>query len=82
MRLRREWGLLEDTAGIRRQASVRLLDHLLSCLPPGIRGRDLLVETTLGRLIRAVESDLILRSRVRRPDKLLDRALSGCTSKR
>ncbi len=75
VRLRREWGLLEETAGIRRQASVRLLDHLLSCLPPGTRGTDLLVETTLGRLIRAVESDLILRSRVRRPDKLMDRAL-------
>ena len=73
--LRREWRLLEETAGIRRQAAVRLLDHLLSCLPPGSRGTDLLAETTLGKLTRAVESDLILKSRVRRPDKLLDRAL-------
>ena len=73
--LRREWRLLEQTAGIRRQAAVRLLDHLLSCLPPGSRGTDLLAETTLGKLTRAIESDLILRSQVRRPDKLLGRAL-------
>ena len=73
--LRREWRLLEETAGIRRQAAGRLLDHLLSCLPPGIRGTDLLAETTLGKLTRAIESDLVLRSQVRRPDKLLERAL-------
>ena len=75
VRLRREWGLLEETAGIRRQAAGRLLDHLLDCLPPGTRGTDLLAETTLGKLTRAIESDLVLRSQVRRPDKLLDRAL-------
>ena len=73
--LRREWPKLEETATIRRQAAVRLLDHLLSCLPPGSRGTDLLAETTLGKLTRAIESDLVLKSRVRRPDKLLDRAL-------
>ena len=73
--LRREWRKLEETATIRRQAAVRLLDHLLSCLPPGSRGTDLLAETTLGKLTRAIESDLVLRSRVQRPDKLLDRAL-------
>ncbi len=73
--LRREWRLLEETASIRRHAAGRLLDHLLACLPPGSRGTDLLAETTLGKLTRAIESDLVLRSQVRRPDKLLDRAL-------
>ncbi|MDE0213909.1 MAG: RecQ family ATP-dependent DNA helicase, partial [Deltaproteobacteria bacterium] len=73
--LRREWPKLEETATIRRQAAVRLLDHLLSRLPPGSRGTDLLAETTLGKLTRAIESDLVLRSQVRRPDKLLERAL-------
>ena len=34
-----------------------------------------MAETTLGKLTRAIESDLILKSRVRRPDKLLERAL-------
>ena len=73
--LRREWRLLEETASIRRHAAGRLLDHLLACLPPGSRGTDLLAETTLGKLTRAIESDLVLRSQVKRPDKLLDRAL-------
>ena len=73
--LKREWRALEETADIRRQAAGRLLDHLLACLPPGSRGTDLLAETTLGKLTQAIKSDLVLKSRVRRPDKLLDRAL-------
>ena len=73
--LRREWGALEETAGLRREAAGRLLDHLIACLPPGSRGVDLLAETTLGKLLAAIESDLILKSRVRHPEKLLDRAL-------
>ena len=60
--LRREWRLLEETAGIRRDAAGCLLDHLLACLPPGSRGTDLLAETTLGKLTRAIESDLVLKS--------------------
>ncbi len=73
--LRREWGDLEDTAELRRAAASRLLDHLLDRLPPGSRGVDLLAETTLGKLLEAIRSDLILKSRVRHPEKLLDRAL-------
>ena len=73
--LRREWRSIEETARIRRAAAGRLLDHLLACLPPGSRGTDLLAETTLGKLLQAIESDLILKSNVRKPDKLLDRAL-------
>ena len=73
--LRREWGDLEETAELRREAASRLLEHLLDCLTPGSRGVDLLAETTLGKLRTAIESDLILKSRVRHPEKLLDRAL-------
>ena len=73
--LQREWGALEETAQLRREAAGRLLEHLLSCLPPGSRGTDLLAETTLGRLLQAVESDMVLKSKVRHPDKLVDRAL-------
>ena len=36
--LQREWGTLEETARIRRDAAGRLLEHLLSCLPSGSRG--------------------------------------------
>ena len=73
--LQREWGALERTAELRRTAAGRMLDHLLSCLPRGIRGTDLLAETTLGKLLAAVESDLTLKSTVRDPAKLVDRAL-------
>ena len=73
--LQREWQALEDTARIRREAAWRLLNHLLACLPPGSRGTDLLAETTLGELNQAIESDLILKVKVRNFSKLLDRAL-------
>ena len=73
--LQREWRALEETARIRREAAGRLLDHLLACLPAGIRGTDLLAETTFGKLTQAIESDLVLKSKVRNLNKLLDRAL-------
>ena len=73
--LQREWGDLDETASIRREAARRLLEHLLACLPQGSRGTDLLAETTLGKLLEAVESDLLLKRRARNTGKLLDRAL-------
>ena len=75
VRLQREWGELEEFAGLRHEASRRLLDHLLDRLPSGSRGIDLLAETTLGKLVAAIESDLILKNRAQHPEKLLDRAL-------
>ena len=71
--LRREWSVLEELSTRRREGAKRLLDSLLACLPPGIRGTDLLVETTLGKLLAAITSDLFLKSK--KPEKLLDRAL-------
>ena len=73
--LRREWQALEETARRRREAAARLLAHLLECLPPGSRGTDLLAETTLGNLLKAIESDLALKSQIRHPRKLMERAL-------
>ena len=70
--LLRDWTSLEKTAGLRREAGTRLLEHLLACLPPGSRGTDLLVETTLGKLTQAIESDPLLKSRIRNLSKLLD----------
>ncbi len=71
--LRREWSDLEELASRRRDGAKLLLHHLLACLPPGSRGTDLLAETTLGKLLDAVTSDLFLKSR--NPERLLDRAL-------
>ena len=68
--LQREWQPLEKTAELRRAAARRLLDHLIDSLPSGSRGTDLLAETTLGKLLAAVNSDLILKSEVRDPPGL------------
>ena len=44
-------------------------------LPQGSRGTDLLAETTLGKLLQAVEADMMLKAESRDTTKLLDRAL-------
>ena len=71
----RDWRVLERTAELRRAAAGRLLEHLLSTLPPGSRGTDLLTETTLGNLLVSIRSDMTLTGEVRDPSKLMDRAL-------
>ena len=73
--LQRDWKALETTAELRRTAASRLLDHLLACLPPRVRGTDLLAETTLGKLLTAVNSDMLLMNKVKNPTALMDRAL-------
>lgn len=73
--LQRDWQALEETARLRRAGALRLLEHLLDCLPPGVRGTDQLAETTLGRLRRALEDDLVLMAEIRDAGKLLDRGL-------
>ena len=73
--LKRGWSTLSSTAEKRREGAGRLLDHLLSQLPPGSRGNDLLAETTLGKLTQAIESDASLRPKTKDPSKLMERAL-------
>ena len=73
--LLREWSSLDALAQRRRVAAERLLEHLLACLPPGARGTDQLAETTLGKLLAALESDLMLKAEREITPKLLDRAL-------
>ena len=73
--LQREWSSLEATARRRRAAAGCLLEHLLACLPPDARGNDQLAETTLGKLLAALESDLLLKAEKTITPRLLDRAL-------
>ena len=73
--LQREWRALVKTAELRRAAAQRLLEHLLSTIPRGTRGTDLLAETTLSKLLTPIRRDRSLSSQVREPDKLRDRAL-------
>ena len=75
MTLQRDWGSLAKMAELRRTAAGLLLDHLLTTLPQGTKGTDLLAETTMGKLLSAVKSDLVLNGQIRHPDRLMDRAL-------
>ena len=73
--LQRHWPDLRTTAQLRRVAAARVLEHLVERLPPGTKGKDLLADTTVGELMRAMMGDLDLKARVRDADRLLDRAL-------
>ena len=73
--LQRDWRTLRKIANSRRAAAGRLMEHLLDCLPPGSRGTDLLAETTMGKLLEALKSDMTLINEVKDPSKLMDRAL-------
>ena len=76
--LMRDWSSLAGIAERRRGGAARLLDHLLGENPPGRRGNDLLVGTTLGKLTQAVEGDPTLLSQdrdERKLRKLMERAL-------
>ncbi len=73
--LRRDWSALEKTAERRRTAAACLLGHLLDGLPSGSRGVDLLAETTLGKLLEVLNADIILKQEMKKPEKLMERAL-------
>ena len=73
--LQRDWAALQATAELRRLAAQRLLEHLLQQIPSNAKGVDLLTETTHGKLEQAIQNDLYLKSKVRDPVRLLERAL-------
>ena len=73
--LQRDWDALEAWSRTRRAGAQKLMQHLLGCLPSMSRGTDLLAETTLGKLQEAIASDLLLKSSIRDPARLRDRAL-------
>ena len=73
--LGRTWADLKKTAQLRRDAAACLLNHLLDGLPSGSRGVDLLAETTLGKLLKALDSDIMLKQEMKNPNKLMERAL-------
>jgi ATP-dependent DNA helicase RecQ len=73
--LQREWTAVAKTAELRRAAGERLLEHLLECLPAGLRGTDLLATTTLGQLRDALDKDMLLAAQLRDPVRALERAL-------
>ncbi|MZR15001.1 RecQ family ATP-dependent DNA helicase [Maritimibacter sp. DP07] len=75
VRLQRSWATIEQTAQLRRQGAERLMSHLIGKVQAGQRRKDIPVETTLGDLLAAINSDALLRASVNDPSKLMDRAL-------
>ena len=77
VRLRRNWDSIERIARLRRDGAALLLRHLIGKVPAGVRGVDLLVDTTYGALEQAIRDDLTLRSELksRLTQPLVDRAL-------
>jgi len=73
--LQRDWESLKKTAELRRTGANVLLGHLLACLPPDVRGSDLLVTTTLGNLYAALEADLAIKAQAKDIPRLVERAL-------
>ena len=72
--LLREWNVVHSSALARRQAAEAVIRHLLSKLPSGARGADLLVETTVGQLTDALNFSQFLDRSVN-VDRLLQQAL-------
>jgi hypothetical protein len=64
LRLQRIWQKLAATAQLRQLAARIILTELQKAAPKQTRGKDILVETTLGALMSALRSDLELSSAV------------------
>ena len=73
--LKREWSPLRRLADKRRSGASRLMELLLSKLRQGQRGNDILVESTLGELTRAICDDLDLAARTTDARRLMEGAL-------
>ena len=58
---RYSWSKIGEFGAKRRQLAGVLLQFLLGKLPDGLRGKDLLVDTTFGELVQALEDDLNLK---------------------
>ena len=72
--LLKDWQTIQKSAQARRQAAETVLRHLLSKLPSGARGADLLVETTIGQLTDSINSRLFRDTSVN-TDRVLQHAL-------
>ena len=72
----RSWDSLERTARMRRRGARHLLDHLLECVDrKERREKDVLAETTMGRLMQALLVEKTFEETIRKPDRLLHYAL-------
>ena len=72
--LQKDWATIRKSARDRHDASETVLRHLLSNLPNGARGADLLVETTVGQLTDSMNFGQFLDESID-ADRLLQQAL-------
>jgi ATP-dependent DNA helicase RecQ len=70
-----DWNSIEGMSQRRRKGARLILEHLLSTLPDGSRGSDLLATSTIGNIRQSITEDLVLASETNDVNKLLDRAL-------
>lgn len=75
LRLQRSWEALALTAEIRRKGAGILIASLVESTPLNSKGKDIQVETTLGALLAALNTDLEIGKQIKEPSRLLDRAL-------
>ncbi len=76
VKLLRPWDQLDRISRLRRDGAGCLLERLLGRLDPKARpSSDLMARSTMGELLQAIESDLALRDRARKPDVLMEKAL-------
>jgi ATP-dependent DNA helicase RecQ len=59
VRLIRPWAAVAEAATRRREGAALLLAHLTEAAPKGARGKDILVETTLGALLAVMNRALL-----------------------
>lgn len=69
IRVGHSWRQIQSFGERRRAISAVLLKFIIGKLPPGARGKDLLVETTFGELMGQIEQDLELRARISEPQR-------------
>jgi ATP-dependent DNA helicase RecQ len=75
-KLNREWDHLRKTARIRRDVAARVLDTILSKIPPEVgKGAQLLVSFSMSDLTDALRGDMVLSAELKDPLAAVERAL-------
>lgn len=64
------WSQVEGLGEKRRRVAAAILPFLLAKLPPGLRGKDLLVQTTFGELMQLLAEDLELSATIKPEQRL------------
>ncbi len=59
---RYSWKRIQALGEKRRTIASLLMNSLIDQLPAGARGRDLMVDTTFGKLVAVIEGDMVLKS--------------------